>query len=332
MNINFSTLLRVTIAHEYYSDGCRDFAFIATSATRKLLERGRMIAKLLDGELHLLYECDDDANAIADLAGQTLYFGLQANNTYFDNITEPVIADRSLTPLYSNLTDPLSLDAAVEVIRVAGTYAYVPSLATRPLSLRLLDVDDQPLDERSLADASASYDLRALTPGRYSIEENDGAVTLTRTLLVDADLYAADVWGVLAIKIDTSLYASTNVFTMSFSARSDSLNYYVVTHRLTDEEFDQLEVADLGFAADDRDEVAFTRIDTPFPSGCLSPTLLGEADSKVVLFRSDAVVSRRQRGLQKIRLSRGDTVLMENLPLPGPERSNADLIVRLSKP
>jgi hypothetical protein len=55
------------------------------------------------------------------------------------------------------------------------------------------------------------------------------------------------------------------------------------------------------------------------------------------LFRSAVGVTetpfpRRDGGRKKIRLSMNGDVLFENLPQPGPDKSDSDMIIHISKP
>ena len=68
MTTTFRILCTLAIAHSYYSDGCRDFDFVIPADTTGVFRNGKLIAKVLDGALTVLYEADEGASALAPLA------------------------------------------------------------------------------------------------------------------------------------------------------------------------------------------------------------------------------------------------------------------------
>lgn len=333
MKISFSPLATVSIAHDYYSEGCRDIEFAATERTRERLRAGRLIARMLEGRLHLLYEAEASNTPVSNLAGETLYFALRLQNPRFANITEPLLDDPRLTPLFSNAGSAAALDAPVGVALAAGLHSHTPLSDARPVTLRLFDAADTLLDVRLVSDDVASYDLRGLPPGRYSIEEDYGSgVIEQRSLLVDAELRDAGTWGVLAIRIDTSFYATAPDFSLDFTARSEPLRYYIVTRNWTEAEVAALNIVDEGAASEGRPPIVFATVPALSPDDVIQKSLQGDSSADLVVFQSQTAVARRERGFRRINLNRNSTVLIEHLPLPGPERAKADLIVHLSKP
>lgn len=335
MHISFAPLATVSITHTYYGAGCRDIDFLPSSGTSEMLRAGRMLARMLDGQLHLLYEAESKGVPISSLAGKTLHFGLRLNNPMFDNITAPAITDVALQPLYANVTTPTILDAPHGVSVVAGLHTHIPSLATRPVTLRLEGATPAAttLDTRMLDEEATSYDLRGLLAGEYRIEEDyGGGVLRTRPLFVDVDLRDAGVWGVLSLHIDADFYVNAAKFSMSFQAREETLRYYVVGDNWAPEDFDLINVVDEGAAAAGRTPIVFTKSAPPFPDDFIPSSLLGDSSAQIAVFQSQTKVPRQERGLRKLHLNRSTTVLIEHLPLPGPERAKADLIVHLSKP
>ncbi|MFT3734738.1 MAG: hypothetical protein QM776_06910 [Rhodocyclaceae bacterium] len=333
MKISFSPLATVSIAHDYYSEACRDIEFVPTERTRERMRAGRVIARMLEGRLHLLYETESAKIPVSDIAGETLYFALRLQSTRFSNITEPLLGDSRLTPLFSNTSSPTALDAPLGVTIAAGLHAHTPLSSTRPVTLRLFDTADNLIDARLVSDDVASYDLRTLPTGRYRIEEDYGAgVIEQRPLLIDAELRDTGAWGVLAIRIGGGFYATPPDFTLAFAARSEPLRYYIVTRNWTAEEVAALHIVDEGAASEGRPPIVFAAVPEPLPDDFIQKSLLGDSSADIVVFQSQSAVARRERGLKKLNLNRSTTVLIEHLPLPGPERAKADLIVHLSKP
>lgn len=331
MKIDFQPLATVTPIHDYYSQGCQDIEFIPTSATADLLRAGRSIARMRDGALYLYYENEGSNTPLSSLAGSTLYFGLRLNNPYFVNFTAPVIASTTLTPFYTNTAQVDALDAPFGITLVSSLYAHTPIEAGRPLDVVLKTTNGQALLTQMLQSGEdhASFDFRHLPDDRYFFDEvQSGSVLQHHPILADSDLRDYGVWGVLALKIDASFYATPPKLTLHFAPRQEKLRYYVIAEKFQQTEFDQLNVND------GDNVIAFDRILPAFPNnqGYLDKELLAPGSTLIAVFQSQTNVERRERGQRKLRLSRNNTVLIEHLPLPGPEKARADLIVHLSKP
>ena len=339
MKISFLTLFTVALQHTYYGGPCSDFEFVIPPSTAEVLRGGKLLARVVDGRLNVLFEVDAEKQAITSLAGQTLTFGLRLTNPWFSNFTVPVISDSKLVPFFTNSGISRALDPPIGMTLASGAYSYVPKTATRPLQVRLSDSQNQVLARETVAVGSSdiSFDLRRLPDGPYRIEE-EAAVGPQLELLVSAELRNAELWGIVAVNIDARFYTVPAAFVVSFAARTEHLKYFVVADRFSDAEFAELKVKDAGFGDDSRDEVIFDRV----PSAEFSkeqgdifpPTLLGDV-SRVVMFRSHDPVARRARGLRKIQLKRKEDeagILIGNLPLPGADRPQAHFIVHLSNP
>lgn len=335
MSIRFRPLFTLAIDHPYYSEGCRDFDFYAPTNTRNALRKGRLLMRQLDGVLHVVCEVDGSNVPINDMSGQTLYFGLQLNNPYFNNFSEPVIANSDLTPLYMNTIAPDALDAAIGVQQIAGLYTHQPQEAMRPVVLSLADADNHVVNTQTVAASGegVTFDMRNLLGEVWTMtEEYGGGVIRHRTLFYDQDLRPASVWGIVAIKIDASLYTTPAAFKIHFTPRQETLKYYVVASKFSDTEFDQLQVTDAGFLDQARTEVKFDKVlPAAFTPADVSPSLLGDGSAHIALFQSQTLVARSQRGLRKIHLQRNSDVVIEHLPQPGADRTQAQLIIHLSK-
>jgi hypothetical protein len=141
------------------------------------------------------------------------------------------------------------------------------------------------------------------------------------------------VAAVVEITVDAGFYGDPPALQLAFQAREEVLSYYVVAAGYTNSEFAGLSVTDAGFAAEARPEIEFDAIaQESFGGTELPPALLAPGGERVVLFRSQAPLARRERGRGRIQLTRLEDVLMANLPQPGVERAKADLIIHLSKP
>jgi hypothetical protein len=338
MSIRFSPLLTVGVRHAYYTDAvCRDLGFFAPPGNGVTLRAGKLLVRELDGMLHVLYEADESNAPLSSIAAQILYFGLRLNNMYFDNFTAPVIPPASsplpLTPFYGNSIAPGTLDAPIGVQLAAGLYAHTPQETTRPVTLSLSDNDGHIVATQVLTTPgeAGAFDLRGLPRGIWNIgEDYGGGVTRSRQLFVDPDLRdmgGMGIWGLLAIKIDAAFYATPPAFSIVFTPREESLKYYVVANNFNPAEFAQLNVIDAGFTDEGRPELKFNK-----KVSDLAPALLGGDGASIALFESQTAIARRQKGLRKIHLNRNGDVLIEHLPQPGPDRSQAQQIIHLSKP
>jgi len=213
-------------------------------------------------------------------------------------------------------------------------HACTPTELVRPLDVTLKTAAGNALLTQSLQNGaeSASFDLRHLPDGRYVIDEvQNGSVLQHHPLLVDSDLRDYGNWGVLALKIDNTFYANAPKLTLNFAPRQEKLRYYVIAEKFPDEEFTQLNVNDS--ESDIAKAIVFDRILPDFPAdqGYLDKETLAPGTTPIAVFQSQTDVERRERGQRKFRLNRSNTVLIEHLPLPGPEKVRADLIVHLSK-
>lgn len=339
MKTKFRTLFTVSVQHTYYSGACRDFDFVVPPSTADALRGGKLLARVLDGRLHVLFEVDSDNNPVTSLAGETFTFGLRLVNPWFGNFTAPVISGK-LVPFYTNSGNSQLLDAPIGIALASGIFHYTPQSATRPLTVQLLDSRNTVLADQALnvGISDISFDLRGLPDGRYWIKEEQSAGA-ELPLIVSSELRHAAVWGIVAVKVDAGFYAATAAFFMNFIARAEQLKYFVVADRFSDLDFAELKVKDAGFTDENRNEVKFDRVpatDFSVANGDIfPPSLLGDVQ-RVVMFRSQAPVARRAHGLRKIQLNRKEDdasgILIENLPLPAADRPQAHFIVHLSNP
>lgn len=328
MSADFANLATIARSHDYYAAACRDIELFATGATAALLRAGRMLAREAGGTLHLQYQAKASEVPVNSIAGEILVFGLRNNNPYFGNITGPVLTAPRLRPFYANTTASAALDAPVGVEIVAGLHTHAPQEAGRPVALSLRSARGALIDSRQLGSGmeESCYDLRSLPGGRYTLEEDyGGGLRHSREWLLDAELRDAAVWGVLAIRIDAGFYAHPPAFVLNFPARSETLRYYVVARGYSSDS-----AADLNIHDGSGQGLSFTASALPDDSN-LKDALLRDGEAPVVVFQSQTEVARHEKGIKKLQLRLGNKVLIENLPLPGPERPSAELVVHLSK-
>jgi hypothetical protein len=192
--------------------------------------------------------------------------------------------------------------------------------------------------EQTVAEAAGattvSFDLGALSPGALMVvEQYPGGVERSSRWYLHPELAAAGAFGIVELMIDAGFYDAQAAITVKFAARADSLKYYVVGTKYTDADVAALSVKDAGFGEEQRPEVKFTKVlPGAFSAADLPAALVGGGAAKVVLFRSQDPVPRRDGGRRKLQLLKNSDLLIANLPQPGGDRASADLIIHLSKP
>src|SRR5207253_4685141 len=115
MTTQFKPLFVVSVAHAYYSGNCEDVAFILPADTAQLLRNGKLLAKVLEGKLYILFETDEAGTALVTISGKTLRIGLQLINPFFSNFTTLNANFASSQLLYRNAAVPTALDAPASV-------------------------------------------------------------------------------------------------------------------------------------------------------------------------------------------------------------------------
>ena len=116
MSILFKPLFTLAVTHAYYGGPCRDVGFVLPPDTVRSLAGGRMLAKPLDGRLHVLFEAGEGGAPLVSAAGRVLRVGLKLLDPSFPNFTAPAVDPAAGTAFYSNADDPLHLGAPVPVV------------------------------------------------------------------------------------------------------------------------------------------------------------------------------------------------------------------------
>jgi len=329
-------LLSVGFQHPFYAEPCTDFEFVTPTSTAELLRSGRVLARVAAGRLTLAFEGDSADAPICSLAGQTLLFALRLVNPFFENITQPVLAERGQIPLYRNSAAPGAFDAPVGAVLTSGIHTHEATTTDRPLTVRLVDRAANVLQTETLGagQSEARFDLRTLQEGDYTIDEFFQNAEVASTLLyVHRELRGLGVWGLVAISVAENFYSAPVDFTIPFVVREESLKYFVVCRNYSETELAQLSILDEGFAEESRPQITFAQ----FPAdgsdtADIGSSLLGDPSRPVVLFRSATALKRRERGFRKLTLRRNGQTLIDNLPSPGADRTRAYSIVHVAKP
>lgn len=333
MMTSFRILFTINVAHGYYSDNCRDFDFIVPADTGGKLRNGKLLAKVRDGMLYVLYEADDAGAALIQMTGTSLRFGLKLQNPLFGNITDFSVP----TPLYRNSLAAESLAPAMEVAMTGRLFSHAVTKSDRPVTVTVNSPAGQPLQAETITAgndrSTVSIDLTGQAPGLYGVTEQypDGLETLP--YYFDAELLQDGIFGMVEIMIDSGFYNLPPSFTINFNAKQETIKYYLVASNHTASELNHLSVVDNGFSEEGRSRINFTKI----PSSSFTPDeipseMIAKAGDRVVLFKSQTVVARQEKARKKIQLSRNGDVLIKHLPQPGADKTSGDMIIHISRP
>lgn len=337
MTTNFRILFTLTLSHSYYQKGCKDFEFILPADTCKVLWNGKLLVRTREGLLTVLYEAGEDGEALGSAKDRHFKAGLKLQNPYFSNFTDLPFDARTVTPLYQNLTSPTALNAAQDTWLSGNIFSHVLTDSARPVTVSLKPSDGPVLQSETITAAddrtSVSYNLTGQQTGVYVIEEQYPGSTVSRTYYSDPELAQQGVFGILDILIDPSFYTSAPNFQLAFTAKEETLKYYLVAKNYSEAEMTQMSVTDAGFTEESRPQVQFSKLTTEaWTEDDFDPALLNGDDIHLLLFRSQSVVSRQESARKKIQLKKHNDVLITHLPQPGPSRTGSDLIIHLSKP
>ena len=337
MSTTFGILFSVKIAHSYYTNQCADFEFVIPPDTSFLSRRGKILTRTNNGIFYALIEKDEAGVPLIPVTDQIFRIGLQLKNPLFSNFTRQDFKTGT-TPLYRNLTSPTNLDALEETILTGSVFSHQVSRATRPVTVILEDLNETVLKTVVFQDNSdstpVSIDLTTYPSGIYTITEKYNNSTKKFSYCVDPNLTRQQVYAIVEIKIANSFYSPTPpVFSVRFYAKEETLKYYVVGKNYSSAELSHLSVTDAGYNEDARPQLQFTRISQGgFAANDISPSLLTDSTSKVVLFKSQSPVSRLEKPRTKIQLNRNSDLIVKHLPLPGINKSTSDIIIQISKP
>jgi len=332
MSIHFRTLFEIEIEHAYYRGLCTDIDFVIPGS-EQALAAGKLLTRVRDGRLRVLFEADDAGAALRDIHGTTLLIGLRVTNPHFANFTEPPVASGGLF-LFGNQTAPRSIDPALATHFIAPHQRIAPVQAGRPLTLSW-QYGGSPLAEQTLATGQdeAVFETRDWPTGRYSLHETVGGPAQISHWLHSPALAGEQLWGVMALTVDRGFYANPPVFRIILQARSERLQYYVVARNFGAAEFSQLLLADAGAAEQGRAALNFEKVQpADFAADDLPASALGDTATRIVLFQSQQPVARRAGGYRKLQLRRNAEVLVQHLPQAGSDRAQARFIVHLAKP
>ena len=340
MMIQFRTLATLRITHAYHGGISRDVELAITEETAAVLRRGRMLARISGGVLHFLYEADDAGQRLVSAAGATLRIGLKLANPSFLNVTDPAALPPAGIAFWRNRTAPAALDAMEARALVGYIFEHPLADPARPVTVTVEDDGAHVLRSETVTAAqgrpAVSIDLTGVAAGPFTVREvyPSGPPRTTRYLL-HPELARGSLIGVVELAVPEAFYTSPTppAFEIAFTARSETLRYYLVVTNYSDFDFDRLAVTDAGFTEEGRPKIEFDKVLAgAFGPGELPTSVLGgEASARFVLFRSHAPVSRRERARRRIQLARHTDILVEHLPPPRAEQADANLIIHIAR-
>lgn len=337
MSTTFGILFSVKVAHTYYTNECVDFGFVIPPDTAFLMRRGKMLTRMNKGVFYVLCEKDEEGNPLMPVTDLTFRIGLQLKNPFFSNFTRQDFKTGT-TPVYRNLNTPTILDSPEETILTSSVFSHHLSKATRPVTVSLKDPHENVLKTVVFSDSSdstpISIDLTTYPSGIYMVTEKYINSTKKFSYFVDPDLASQQAYAIVEIKVANTFYSSAPpVFSVRFYAKEETLKYYVVGRNYSSAELSHLSITDAGYNEDARPQLQFTKISQGgFTASDISPSLLTNGASKVVLFKSQSPVLRLEKPRKKIQLTRNSDLIVKHLPGPGVNKSTSDIIVQISKP
>lgn len=328
--------IRVQVTHAYRGGACPDVAFVIPSDTARTLARGRMLVRRHPGALSLLLECTDAGVPRVELDA-LLRIGVRVSNPHFENFTDLPWAAQQQLRVFRSAVAPDTLAPPTEATLVGLTPAFVLARTTRPVMIAVRDANNEDVWTETRGDgddrSEVSCDFRSLAPGRYTLVQADVDETSNTNLYIDAELRAQGCIAAVELGLTPAVYARTNTWTLAFEARSEPLRYWVVAKGLSNSEIDNLAVSDEGWTEDGRTRLMFDKLSAAdFDSADAATAARIAGGEDVLLFQSTTNVARSQTPLRKLQLGRNGDVVVPNLPLPGPERATAEMIIHLTKP
>lgn len=338
MNSRYLSLFTLRVSHQYYGGddvACPDFDFVLSQHSQRALSGARLLASQGNGQLHLLFEADDDDLPVQDIAGMELVIGLRLRNPNFEHFTETLPAP---LPLYANASTPKTLDAPHACDLVAHRFEPVAALEQRPLTLCIYRGRGNTLmwtGEVKDGENMPVIDMRFWEPGCYFVTQQAGVETKTRSLVLAPDLAETGMWGAVKVVVasdfwNTPAHPEPPDFRIEFTARKETLDYYLVAPKNWNGAFTDLSISD----AVDNSLLTFdTLVQNEASNDGIAPSLLGVPHiSQAILFRSSLPVTRSAASSLQIQLKRNGNMLVKSLPLPGADMPLARFVVHLSKP
>jgi hypothetical protein len=342
----FAELFRLTVTHTYYDTNCLDFEVVWPSDGIAALNRGRMRARQIDGVLYLVCETNDAGAPLVPVAAMRLRFGMRLTNPYFANFTDLPATFPSTAKVFR--IEDEDLISGWDYPLVGNAFTHTLTDAARPVTVTLFDslghevTNPTAQQTRTITPAgttTAAFDATGWGPGLFRVQEDFPSATNQTWYYIDNEMKAMGVTNIFDVYLDGDP-ANPQVYTVDYAAKEQVQRYYIVASNYPTLEFDSITIDDLGYTTDGRSQIFFEKV---LPAGFgpdeIPASMLAIPDEQLVIFRTKSAtntpsfpIARRDRGRSKIQLSNSADLSIANLPHPGPEKSNADFIIRVAMP
>lgn len=336
----FRQLATLRATHAYNGGIARDIDLAIPMETAAVLRKGRILCRSSGGILHFLYEANEGGEAVVSATGTTLRVGLVLTSSAFRNVTDPATLPAAGIAFWCNRAVPTRLDAMQARTLVGSSFVHALSGSTRPVTVTVEDAWARTVRTEIVTEeqgsSTISIDLAGIDAGPVTVRETNAAGAPREThYLLHPEWLPASLIGVVEVAIDASFYtgAAPPAFEVSFAARSETLNYYVVALNHSDADLERMVVSDVGFADDGRPKIEFTRMEAgAFGPEQLPISALGvDPSARHLLFTSRTPVTRQEIARRRIQLARNGAVVIEHLPQPSAARADANFIIHVTK-
>lgn len=331
--MEFTKLFDIGITHDYYNGPCSNVTCVPLPSAAKIIQAGAMRVLAQASQLHLYYE-KNETGPLKNITGAKLHFAVVAENASFATVSEQASNHRSVL-VYSNNAQANTLAHSETYIIGSGIQTYSISQAKRPVTLTLHNNQGNELMQQVISKANGLFEYSFLMQqypfGLYSISEKTTNKTLVTHIAYFPHIPPATV-AIIQIDIADNFYTVPASFNINFSARSETINYYIVASNYDNSDVQALDMNDAGFSEQARAKILFNKVQSDsFTDQHIAANLFNQKNTKVVLFSSRSAVSRRQYSPKKIQLTLNNEVLIASLPIPGSSSVSADFFIHVAK-
>jgi hypothetical protein len=297
------------------------------------IQAGAMRVLAQESELSLYYG-KNTLNPRQNMTDAYLYFAVIPQTASFASISEWSKSSRQVL-VFSNKRQANTLANSENYVICAGIQSYSISQTRRPVTLTLRNDKGEVIEEKVISKANKlsvySFIMYQYDHGLYSISEKTTNKTQVTHLAYFQNIPPAAI-AIVQINIAKSFYTSPASFNINFTARSETLNYYIVAANYDNTDIQALDMKDTGFNEQARSQILFNKLESArFTDQHIDANLLSQRNTKVVLFTSQSAVKRRQYSPKKIQLMLNNEVLISSLPIPGSNRVSADFFIHVAK-
>ena len=184
MIASYATLLTLAVSHAYYGGITDELSFVLPADAARVLGRGRLLSRVDAGTFRVLFDGGTTGTPRISMAGSTLRVALVAATPDLAIVTDPPLPVAPNVAYYRNRTSPTALDAPETRTLTGSTLVHTITQATRPVTLTVEDDGGTPLATATVAgsDATASFDLGSVAPGPLSVKEDYGGGSTSTVL------------------------------------------------------------------------------------------------------------------------------------------------------